>query len=375
MTGIKRKNPRRPFQITAAGLRRIVLGDASQIVSHAGPAHHSPAKSKPLRARQDAADWHIAIAHADRGGLDDHARQAIAAAAILATPSTGVLAIILGTYTGNPAELGADAAIVAPEFGDTYDPERETDFAAALIDQYQARHIFLADKPDGDGELGRRLAARIGCEGATHVVELNARDAAVRWSGGVGMARTPLPHLILLAPGAVDPDLPFVGAGEVLAPPVKTEGSDLPTRIRDLGVGALDASGIALEEADFIVSAGNGVSNYATLTGLARVLGASVGASRVAVDNGMCQRQQQIGATGKTVSATTYMAVGISGAVQHLQGIKDCRHVIAINRDAGAPIAARADLTIAGDAEAVMLALLDEIARAKGTHNQQEDSA
>lgn len=372
MSEIKRRNPHRPFQVTPNGLRRIILGDTSQIVSAVDPALKAQTRSKPLRARQETKAWHIAIAHSDRGTLDDHARQAIAAAAILAEPSTGVLAIILGSFAGDSATLGADAVVVAPEFGDTYAPERETDFAAALIGQHNARHIFLADKADGDGDLGRRLAVRLGAAAATQVVEINAEHAAVRWNNGNAIARAGLPRVVLLAAGAVDPDLPFAGTGELLSPVVETaDGS----QIRDLGLISLDASGVSLEEADFIVSAGNGVGNYGTLTSLARALGASVGASRVAVDNGMCHRHQQIGATGKTVSATTYLAVGISGAVQHLQGIKDCRHVIAINRDTGAPIAARADLMIAGDAEDVMLALLDEVSRAKGTHNRGEESA
>jgi electron transfer flavoprotein alpha subunit len=95
------------------------------------------------------------------------------------------------------------------------------------------------------------------------------------------------------------------------------------------------------------------------------MLNASIGASRVVVDDGKMPRDKQIGATGKTVSATAYMAIGISGAVQHLQGIKDCRHVIAINKDASAPIVKRADLSIIGDAEEVMQALIGEISKAK----------
>ena len=94
-------------------------------------------------------------------------------------------------------------------------------------------------------------------------------------------------------------------------------------------------------------------------------LGAAVGASRVAVDDGRFSRDKQIGATGKMVSARGYIAVGISGAVQHLQGIKDCQHVIAVNRDAGAPIIGRADLSVIGDAEEVMQALLTRIAQAR----------
>ncbi|MES1988314.1 MAG: FAD-binding protein, partial [Pseudomonadota bacterium] len=140
---------------------------------------------------------------------------------------------------------------------------------------------------------------------------------------------------------------------------------------KNLGMLPVASATIALEEADFIVSAGNGVSNVATLETLAHSLDASIGASRVAVDDGKFARDKQIGASGKTVSASDYLAIGISGAVQHLQGIKDCRHVIAINRDNSAPFVKRADLTIIGDAEEIMQSLILAIAEAKQATSKQ----
>jgi len=110
------------------------------------------------------------------------------------------------------------------------------------------------------------------------------------------------------------------------------------------------------------------VQNVATLESLAHTLEASIGASRVAVDDGKFSRDKQIGASGKTVSASAYLAIGISGAVQHLQGIKDCRHVIAINTDASAPMVKRADLSVIGDAEEIMSALITLIAEAKSAN-------
>ncbi|MPW20891.1 electron transfer flavoprotein subunit alpha/FixB family protein, partial [Paraburkholderia sp. CNPSo 3157] len=137
----------------------------------------------------------------------------------------------------------------------------------------------------------------------------------------------------------------------------------------DLGIEEIDAAQVALEEADFIVSAGNGVNDVAAFEKLASTFGAAIGASRVAVDNGMFTRDKQIGATGKTVEASVYIAFGISGAVQHLQGIKDCRHVIAVNLDGSAPIAKRANLTIIGDTQATIASLIDEIDRARAARS------
>ncbi|MBS0268703.1 MAG: electron transfer flavoprotein subunit alpha/FixB family protein, partial [Proteobacteria bacterium] len=212
-------------------------------------------------------------------------------------------------------------------------------------------------------DLGRRLIAKHErAAAATYVVELDRQHVSVRWNGGAIFAKSILPRFVLLTPGTVDIELPFVGAGEQTAPPQISSATDV---CRDLGLEPTEMSDIALEEADSIVSAGNGVLNVETINTLARTLGAAVGASRVAVDEGRFPRDKQIGASGKTVSATTYFAIGISGAVQHLQGIKSCRHVIAINRDASAPIVKRADLTVIGDAEELMQALITRVEQAR----------
>ncbi|MPW23504.1 electron transfer flavoprotein subunit alpha/FixB family protein, partial [Paraburkholderia sp. CNPSo 3157] len=143
----------------------------------------------------------------------------------------------------------------------------------------------------------------------------------------------------------------------------------------DLGIEEIDAAQVALEEADFIVSAGNGVNDVAAFEKLASTFGAAIGASRVAVDNGMFTRDKQIGATGKTVEASVYIAFGISGAVQHLQGIKDCRHVIAVNLDGSAPIVKRANLTIIGDTQATIASLIEQVQRARATRGQTPSAA
>jgi electron transfer flavoprotein alpha subunit len=378
MTGnIVRIDPRRPWHLTPAGIRRIILGETgsgSGQQQGAATGHLVPA-SKPRRTLSEAASWHLAVVHAERGRLSDHARQAIAAAAILAAASTGVLAIVVGALHEDLAAAGADRVAILSDFdGAEYRPDQELEAVQSLIGTYRPAHIFIPDNADSDGDLGRRLIAS-GIDGAPHVVELSADHVAMSWSCGAQLARRPLPRVVLLEPGVVDGNLPFTGAAE----PV--DASDLPAvpvrsdAIRDLGLEAVDAQQISLEEADFIVSAGNGVQNVDTFTAVAEALGAAIGASRVAVDEGRFARDKQVGATGKTVTATTYIAVGISGAVQHLQGIKDCRHVIAINRDAGAPIVKRADLTLIGDGQGIMQALLDGIAEARRADPEQEEAA
>ncbi len=364
---LKRVDPRRPFRMTPAGLRRVVLGESGVAASDAaGGSGVQKNKDKPLRSTEKFTQWHMAIVHSDHGRLDEHARQAISAAAILANPKTGVIAVVLGDLNENMAALGADRVSVLPEFESSrFQPERELAAVEVMIAAFEAVHVFIPDNTAGGGDLGRRLIAAQSGSWAAHVSEIDAKHVSIPWSGGAQAAHSILPRFVLLEAGAVDANLPFVGVAELVGP---DEMPALPETIgscRDLGLEASDTNDIALEEADFIVSAGSGVRNVATLQALAATLGAVVGASRVAVDDGMLPRDRQIGATGKTVSASAYIAVGISGAVQHLQGIKGCRHVIALNRDSGAPIVKRADLTVIGDAEDVMQALITRIAQAR----------
>jgi electron transfer flavoprotein alpha subunit len=220
--------------------------------------------------------------------------------------------------------------------------------------------------------LGRRYAARAKASIATHVVEIDAEHVGCYAGAGVSFATRSWPDVILLDPEAVAAKLPFVGAGERVAAPGAERGAASPSallanlrRYIDKGTTQLDAAQVALEEADFIISAGNGVTDIAAFEALAKTLGAAIGASRVAVDNGHFTRDKQVGATGKTVNASVYIAFGISGAVQHLQGIKDCRHVIAVNLDGSAPIVKRANLTVIADAQSTIAALTSQVEQAK----------
>ncbi|SAL46666.1 electron transfer flavoprotein subunit alpha [Caballeronia choica] len=366
---IKRIDPRRPFTITSEGLRRITLGvtgggGTMAFVVAGGHREHA----LPRRTTAAPQRTLLVAAHTDRGALDDHARQTLAAAALIADAQTEVVLLVFGEFNDDAAALGADRLVALPAFDRrSFAPEDELNALAAYVAAYAPAHLFLPDNATGDGDLGRRYAARANASVATHVVEIDAKHVSVHVQGGKAYAVRALPEVILLAPNAVDPKLPFVGAGE------RVEGIGLAASkgaYRDLGIEEIDAAQVALEEADFIVSAGNGVADVASFERLAQTLGAAIGASRVAVDDGKFARDKQIGATGKTVDASVYIAFGISGAVQHLQGIKDCRHVIAVNLDASAPIAKRANLTIVADTAETIAALTDAAAAARGSRGR-----
>ncbi|MFM0673259.1 electron transfer flavoprotein subunit alpha/FixB family protein [Paraburkholderia sediminicola] len=370
MNTLKRIDPRRPFTITADGLKRITLGvtgtaGSLEFAAHGGAAHREQAK--PRRTAAAPQRVILVAAHADRVALDDHARQTVAGAALIADATTEVVLLVFGEFSGDAAALGADKLIELPMFDRrSFAPLDELNALAACVAAYAPVHVFLPDNATGDGDLGRRYAAAANASVATHVVEIDAAHVAAYVQANTAFAARALPEVVLLAPNAVDPKLPFIGAGESVMwrfdgePTSQQQGA-----VRDLGIEEIDAAQLALEEADFIVSAGNGVSDVPAFECLAATLGAAIGASRVAVDDGKFTRDKQIGATGKTVEASVYIAFGISGAVQHLQGIKDCRHVIAVNLDASAPIAKRANLTVIADAQETIAALNEAAAAAR----------
>ncbi|GLU35828.1 electron transfer flavoprotein subunit alpha/FixB family protein [Trinickia caryophylli] len=382
MSTIKRIDPRRPFVVTAAGIKRITLGEIGEIgnADDAGMAHSyaqgHAAAAKPRRLTGACRHLALVVAHSERGSLDEHTRQTIAAAALLADAETGVALLVFGELKDDAAALGVDRLIELAEFDRRmFAPESELQALLACASALSPTRVFMPDNATGDGDLGRRYAAAVGASAATHVVEIDARHVSAYVYAKRAFAKRALPDVILLAQNAVEAKLPFVGAGERLAADFVRPASHAAQRCRDLGIEEIDAAQVALEEADFIVSAGNGVTDVAAFERLAGAFGAAIGASRVAVDNGHFTRDKQVGATGKTVEASVYIAFGISGAVQHLQGIKDCRHVIAVNLDGSAPIAKRANLTVVGDAQATIAALIDAVQAARSTRGQTSQVA
>jgi electron transfer flavoprotein alpha subunit len=136
---------------------------------------------------------------------------------------------------------------------------------------------------------------------------------------------------------------------------------EIPTsrsRIEDLGTLPARADSLPLEEAPVVLSGGAGVKDWSMFDAAAKALQATRAGTRVACDLGHLPRDRQVGASGRITRAEVYLAFGLSGAAQHLQGIEGCRKVIAVNQDPYAPIFKRADLGATADADAVLAALL-----------------
>jgi electron transfer flavoprotein alpha subunit len=336
---IDRARPLRPVEETAAPERPLPGGGRETVII------------------DDPAYWVLAVPDLADGRLSVHDRAVLGAARRLADAGGGaVVAIAFGTA----AELGvagADRVMQAGTGrGDDYGPEYRAAAVRAAADSLGARHVVFAESPDGGADLGRRFAAGLGELPATRIQALTPDRIFSRGDGDRVEFERPPPRVLLIAPDAVEPVTGAVHEARLLDAPAP---DGMTSRITDLGELPVDPAGVPLTEAEFIVSAGNGVSDWVAFHALAAALGASEGGTRVVCDAGALTRDRQIGASGSLASARCYLALGISGAPQHLQGIADCEHVVAVNTDAGAEILKRADLGVVADVQALMPALLD----------------
>ncbi|MBI6923274.1 electron transfer flavoprotein subunit alpha/FixB family protein [Pseudomonas putida] len=373
--GLMRKNPHASAVgfIGPNGLKRIDRSGAQQGTS--GGARRSAAAEVQLPLHQVAEPaFYIAVVPDMIGGrLGSHDRDLLGLAHGLAGSDGAVLAIVFGEHKEtNFAAAGVDRLLVIE--GDAYQgyaPEQLVQGLRAVDNQFAPRHWLLPDSRTGGGELGRRLGAALGERPATRVWQVKDGQCIGRAGAGQQDMQRALPRLILAAAECAEP----VSETRHEALPVELSGSVARSisRIEDLGSVAVDPAKIAMAEAEFIVSGGNGVKDWALFHKATTALGATQGASRVAVDDGHMPRDRQVGATGTWVTARVYMAVGISGAIQHLQGIGACDKVVAINMDPGCDMIKRADLSVIGDSAAILQALIDAVEQFR--NGAQRDAA
>ncbi|MCT4642385.1 MAG: electron transfer flavoprotein subunit alpha/FixB family protein [Bacteriovoracaceae bacterium] len=176
----------------------------------------------------------------------------------------------------------------------------------------------------------------------------------------------PKPHFATIRPNALGmPENKTAGAGE--AADVSVDAGNIRAAIKDIVASASEK--LDLTEANIIVSGGRAMKcaeNFAILDDLADTIGATVGASRAAVDSGYASPDMQVGQTGKTVAPSLYIACGISGAIQHLAGMRTSKVIVAINTDPDAPIFTKADYGIVGDLYKIVPILKEEFAKILG---------
>ncbi len=357
--GLMRKNVHGIGFIGPNGIKRIDRSGAQQ----GGAVKRSAAAEVQLPLHQvlEPAFYIGVVPDMVGGRLSSHDRDLLGLAHQLAGQNGAVLAVVFGEHKESAfATAGVDRLLTLEgnEFSG-YSPEQRVQGLRAVDNQFSPQHWLLPDSRSGGGELGRRFAASIGERPATRVWQVNAEQCIGRAGAGQQDLARPLARLILAAVECAEPVSET--CHEALPVELSTSVARSLPRIEDLGAVAVDPSMIPMAEAEFIFSGGNGVKDWGLFHQTAAALGATEGASRVAVDDGFMGRDRQVGASGTWVTARVYVAVGISGAIQHLQGIGACDKVVAINLDPGCDMIKRADLSVIGDSAAILKALIEAV--------------
>ena len=313
----------------------------------------------------------VLVEHAE-GALKKVSAELITAARALGEPA----AVVVGAPgTAAPLIDGLKAAgaakiyVAESDDVDKYLITPVVDVLAALVESNTPAAVLLAATADGK-EIAGRLAARIGSGLLVDVVEV--KEGAVGVHSIFGGAFTVEAQangdtpVITVRAGAVDAE-PSDGAGEQVSVEVPAPAENA-TKIT-AREPAVAGDRPELTEATIVVSGGRGVGsaeNFSVVEALADSLGAAVGASRAAVDSGYYPGQFQVGQTGKTVSPQLYIALGISGAIQHRAGMQTSKTIVAVNKDEEAPIFEIADYGVVGDLFKVAPQLTDAVKTRKG---------
>ena len=269
------------------------------------------------------------------------------------------------------AEFGAAKVYVADGGDiDDYVVAPAAEVLAGLVAQKSPAAVLLAATGEGK-EVAGRLAVKIGSGVITDAVGLTAGDGGLVaeqsiFGGAIvvqSSVKTGTP-IIAVRPNSVAAE-PAPAAAEIEPAGVELSDAAKAARITERVV-AERGERPELTEAAIVVSGGRGVGNadnFALIEKLADSLGAAVGASRAATDAGWYPHQFQVGQTGKTVSPQLYLAVGISGAIQHRAGMQTSKTIMVINKDPEAPIFELADFGVVGDLFAVVPQLTEEVER------------
>jgi electron transfer flavoprotein alpha subunit len=282
-----------------------------------------------------------------------------------------------GDVASTAGELGNHGATKVYDLGDLGDALPGGRVAAAIAAQIEAGNapdvILIGTTYDGR-DIAGRLSAKIDRPVLTNLVDLTVEDgvpvAHHAIFGGVQMARTRFtgdgPGIFVVRAKSFAAEPAGGSAAEVV--PVEAPDTGPIDAARVLERHVEERTGPQLDEAEIVVSGGRGLGQadkYEMIEELAKLLKAAPGASRAIVDAGWVPYAYQVGQTGKTVKPTVYLAAGISGATQHMVGMKGAKNIVAINKDQEAPIFSIADLGIVGDVHKVVPKLIEAL-KARG---------
>jgi electron transfer flavoprotein alpha subunit len=271
------------------------------------------------------------------------------------------VAKVMGEYGAIRVLVVTDPAI------DEYLVAPKAEALAQIAENLQPAAILITSTPEGK-EIAGRLAIKLQSGLITDAVDIGPDGTTTQsvfagnWT--VTASVTYGAPIVTVKPNAITPE---TAPTEPVSEQIQVMISDAAKGARIVAKEPKKSSGRPeLTEAAIVVAGGRGTAgNFTAVEELADVLGGAVGASRAAVDAGWYPYAYQIGQTGKTVSPQLYIAAGISGAIQHRAGMQTSKAIVAVNKDAEAPIFALADLGIVGDLHKVLPVVIDEIKKRK----------
>jgi electron transfer flavoprotein alpha subunit len=315
----------------------------------------------------------LVIAEQKGGVLNRASWEALVAAQQLSAGATPVHVAVIGhQISGVAAELSqaAVAGVVTVDHPalEHYTADGFVQATRSLIDQLAPTHVLVAHTYQ-TRDFVPVLAARLDRALVTDVVAIRQHDGQPAFARPMFQGKLvadvvlsgPTPHLVTMQIGAVRADA--LTRGPASAPVTALTIDVQPAAIRQQAEAPFQEAkqAVDLSQAERILAVGRGIKsqeNIAVAQQLAEALGAELAASRPICDNGWLPMERQIGSSGQTVAPKLYVAVGISGAIQHLVGMKGARTIVAINKDAEAPIFEIADYGVAGDLFEVAPALI-----------------
>ncbi len=285
-------------------------------------------------------------------------------AAVALGPGASQAATTLGDYGASKVYLSDNDV-----FGD-FVAQPATEALYRLVTEHSPDLLLFATNYDSR-DIAGRLSAKTGATLMSNATDLSGLDRVqTAISGGslmVDVALRGSPRIVLVRPKSFAAEA-MGGVAEVIH--VDVEVPDEFRQARRVERHEQDATGPKLEDAGVVIAGGRGLQepdNFKLLDQLAALLeDCAVGATRAVVDAGWVPYAYQIGQTGKTVKPGVYIAAGISGATQHLVGMKGAKRIVAVNKDADAPIFEVADLGVVGDAAKVLEELIEEVKGRKG---------
>ncbi|MGH7614442.1 MAG: electron transfer flavoprotein subunit alpha/FixB family protein [Gemmatimonadales bacterium] len=320
----------------------------------------------------------LAVLEQRDGALRKVSQEVVTGARRLADALGGEVHVVIcaaGTVAGTDAagRCGADTVITATHAGfGQYAPEGYARVVAERARTGGYGAVLFAASAQGK-DLAPRVAAQLGVALAADVTDLAVEAGAVVVTRPVYAGKallkvkvTTAPAVVSLRPNVFTPvDRPKAGAPQTVTIPGDA-GRVVVKRIKAAAAGTLDVA-----EAPIVISGGRGLkdpANFKLLVELAQAFGgkAAVGASRAVVDAGWRPHGDQVGQTGKTVSPSLYIAIGISGAIQHLAGMRTAKVIVAINKDKDAPIFKVADYGVVGDLFEIVPRLTEAIKKLHG---------